>query len=66
MFDWQDEKVNAFQIEVRAEVRKYFKEAGVDSKISDKRLGQLFLSLAVTAYLTVKFYWGQGTTTRYL
>lgn len=60
MFNWTDNKVNAFQNEVRQEVRNYFKEAKVDSKISNKRLTQLFVSLAVTTFITLKYYWGQG------
>lgn len=60
MFDWKDEKVNAFQIELRKEVRKYFKEAKVDSKISNKRLTQLFISLFITVILTIKYYWVEG------
>lgn len=61
MFNWTDNKVNAFQNEVRQEVRNYFKEAKVDSKISNKRLTQLFVSLAVTTFITLKYYWGQGS-----
>lgn len=60
MFNWHDDKVNGFQNELRAEVRQFFKEKGVDSKVSNTRLTQLFLALAFTCVLTVKYYWGQG------
>src|SRR5688500_9294352 len=57
MFDWHDEKVNGFQNELRAEVRKFFKEAKIDSKISNLRLTQLFVCLFITAYITYFHYW---------
>jgi fatty acid desaturase len=59
MFNWQDEKINAFQNELRVEVREYFKKANVDSKISNFRLTQLFLGLIVVLFITIKYYWMQ-------
>jgi len=61
MFKWGP-KEHPFQSELREEVRKYFKEAKVDSKVSTKRLIQLFLALIFIFLFTIKFYWMDLTT----